>query len=58
MPQATTPNAAPEPYTAQPGGRYLIQADGQRVRLDDTASDAPLAPAPAPAKTIAPATKE
>lgn len=44
----------PEPYTPTPGGRYLIQEDGQRVRLDDATGLPPSAAVPAPA--AAPAT--
>ena len=51
----------PETYTAQPGGCYLMQADGQRVRQDDAPAPpaVPVAPvpdaAPTPAATAKPA---
>ena len=49
---------SPEPYTPTPGGRYLMQPDGQRLRLDDAAGLASALPAvPAlPASVAAPAT--
>lgn len=45
----------PEPYTPLPGGRYLIQPGGQRVRLDDVTGLPPAEPVPAPAPVTAPA---